>query len=293
MKKLLGLIGIVFFISTSIKAQIALQTVELPGGVLEEDAILYFKLTPKADTSSTILLDVGFCLSADSIRVWGDYSCQLRVREDNHYFDVRDQGGGNPLTKGNYLVIDTLRWEFDKTYHCWIDIRFSGTTDPGKYNVYILPEGEPIENKRTIAEGANFRFLTNYLTYWVVLGQNNPGPGGTLIISDVQYVPNIQIPGTNVEVVEKRVPVDFELRQNYPNPFNPSTKIHYTLMEKGKVRLSVHDLLGREVAVIVDNIQDAGEHEATFSGADLPSGVYFYKLQTPTRMSIKKMILMK
>ena len=85
----------------------------------------------------------------------------------------------------------------------------------------------------------------------------------------------------------------FELSQNYPNPFNPSTKISYTLGFKSVTRLSVYDILGREVAVLVNEIQNEGSHEVTFTGNNLSSGIYFYKLEAGQYSQIKKMILIK
>jgi hypothetical protein len=87
---------------------------------------------------------------------------------------------------------------------------------------------------------------------------------------------------------------DFVLFQNYPNPFNPGTKITYSLKSDGKIRLSVYDLLGREVAVPVNNERKtAGWHEVSFDAANLPSGVYFYKLQTESSIDSKRMVLIK
>jgi hypothetical protein len=89
------------------------------------------------------------------------------------------------------------------------------------------------------------------------------------------------------------MPSEYSLNQNYPNPFNPSTSISYTLKNSGKVRLSVYDLLGREVAVLANEIQAAGTHKVTFSANGLSSGMYFYKLQTAGMTMTKKMVLMK
>jgi hypothetical protein len=88
-------------------------------------------------------------------------------------------------------------------------------------------------------------------------------------------------------------PTVFSLAQNYPNPFNPSTNISYTLKNSSKVRLSVYDLLGREVAVLANEIQAAGTHKVTFLANGLSSGMYFYKLQTAGMTMTKKMVLMK
>jgi hypothetical protein len=91
----------------------------------------------------------------------------------------------------------------------------------------------------------------------------------------------------------KNLPNEFYLYQNYPNPFNPSTKILYSLKNSGMVRLSIYDPLGRQIAVLVNGYQNAGEHETTFSGTDLPSGIYYYRLQTGNKTITKKMALLK
>ena len=88
-------------------------------------------------------------------------------------------------------------------------------------------------------------------------------------------------------------PVEFNLSQNYPNPFNPTTTIAYSLKSNGTVRLSVYDLMGKEVAVLVDEVQSAGHHEVQFDGANLTGGIYFYKLQTADEVITRKMTLVK
>jgi hypothetical protein len=88
-------------------------------------------------------------------------------------------------------------------------------------------------------------------------------------------------------------PTVFTLSQNYPNPFNPETKIHYTLKNTGKVRLIVLNVLGQEIAVLVNGIQNGGLHEITFSGERLGSGIYFYTLETTQGAITKKMVLIK
>jgi hypothetical protein len=88
-------------------------------------------------------------------------------------------------------------------------------------------------------------------------------------------------------------PSAFSLKQNYPNPFNPTTNISYTLKSNGKVRLAVFDILGREVAVLANETQTAGQHVVTFSANNLSSGIYFYKLQAASEVITKKMVLLK
>jgi len=88
-------------------------------------------------------------------------------------------------------------------------------------------------------------------------------------------------------------PTAFQLEQSYPNPFNPATSIRYTLASGERITLKVYDLLGREVASLVDGFQAAGSHVVIFSGERLPSGVYFYRLQSQTLNATKKMLLLK
>ncbi len=88
-------------------------------------------------------------------------------------------------------------------------------------------------------------------------------------------------------------PFQFSLEDNYPNPFNPLTRIGFTMAEKGHARLAVYDLLGREVEVLVNGQRNAGKYEVVWNSRHLPSGVYFYKFETESCKSIKKMTLVK
>jgi len=93
--------------------------------------------------------------------------------------------------------------------------------------------------------------------------------------------------------VEVNGPLTFALEQNYPNPFNPSTNIKYSVPENGFVKLSVYNLVGEEVSVLVNETVNAGFYEVAFNAANLPSGTYFYRLQTGNSVQTKKMILLK
>ena len=93
--------------------------------------------------------------------------------------------------------------------------------------------------------------------------------------------------------VEVNGPLTFALEQNYPNPFNPSTSIKYSVPESGFVNLSVYNLVGEKVSVLVNQTVDAGFYEVAFNAANLPSGTYFYRLQTGNTVQTKKMILLK
>jgi len=97
------------------------------------------------------------------------------------------------------------------------------------------------------------------------------------------------------KVIEADVrPLDnFTLEQNYPNPFNPSTTIGYILNEKGNIKLTLYNAIGKEIAVLVNEEQDKGYHKTILNAENLASGVYFYKLQAGSLVETKKMLLMK
>ena len=92
---------------------------------------------------------------------------------------------------------------------------------------------------------------------------------------------------------QEAISVNFNLEQNYPNPFNPSTSIKYSVPESGNIRLSVFNIVGEEVAVLVDGFSQAGFYEVTFDASNLSTGVYLYKLQSANSVQTKKMMLLK
>lgn len=92
---------------------------------------------------------------------------------------------------------------------------------------------------------------------------------------------------------EKIIPQDFALHQNYPNPFNPNTTIEYQLPKQAHITIKIYDVLGREAAVAVDGIQQAGYHKINFNASGLTSGIYYYKLTADEFTAVKKMIILR
>ncbi len=126
-------------------------------------------------------------------------------------------------------------------------------------------------------------FFSSINTGWVV------GDSGTIMKTTTGGVPiGIQQIGTNV-------PLDFSLSQNYPNPFNPSTKIRFDISATTAAQtfLIVYDLLGREVAILVNEKLRPGEYEVDFNASNYPSGVYYYKLSAGNFSETRKMVLVK
>ncbi len=93
--------------------------------------------------------------------------------------------------------------------------------------------------------------------------------------------------------VEIMIPVKYSLYQNYPNPFNPVTTIGYEIPSDGNVRMVILDISGKEVAVLMNEFRSAGYHELVFNSMQLPSGVYFYRMDINSFKDVKKMLILK
>jgi hypothetical protein len=97
----------------------------------------------------------------------------------------------------------------------------------------------------------------------------------------------------HASVLNEEIPARYELLQNYPNPFNPRTTIRYGLTRPEAVVLTIHDVLGHLVATLVNGMQYAGWHTVEWQAENLPTGVYFYEVRTPSRTMVRKLLLTK
>ena len=95
------------------------------------------------------------------------------------------------------------------------------------------------------------------------------------------------------EGLPANVPSQFVLEQNYPNPFNPSTKIQFSIVHRQLTIVKVYDVLGREVATLVNAVKEPGTYTVEFDASSLASGVYFYRLQAGTYVETRKLLLLK
>ncbi len=129
--------------------------------------------------------------------------------------------------------------------------------------------------------------LQNKVYWWKVAAINEYGEGQWS--ESFGFKPAIQ---TDVEG-EENVPVVFDLLQNYPNPFNPVTTIGYSLPEKANVTIKVYDILGREVATLINDEINAGYHEIKFDASNLSSGIYIYHMNAGKYSVAKKLTVMK
>jgi hypothetical protein len=115
-----------------------------------------------------------------------------------------------------------------------------------------------------------------------------PHVGSIFVVDDLSFGP-----ATGVNDLPNGLPKAFRLEQNYPNPFNPTTNIVYDVPEQSHVNMTVLDILGREVAVVVDQLQPAGRYKAVFDASALTSGTYFYRLTAGSYVQTRKFLLLR
>lgn len=112
-------------------------------------------------------------------------------------------------------------------------------------------------------------------------------------VTIAQLAATLKRQATSIDEPDAQLASGIELMPNVPNPFNPTTDIRWTLDAGRQTRLSVHDILGREIAVLVDAVMPAGEHSVRFDASTLPSGMYLYRLESNGTVLTRKMVLLK
>jgi hypothetical protein len=132
---------------------------------------------------------------------------------------------------------------------------------------------------------------TAFSSYAYVTGATGPFADSTLTTS--LYVAEVDFEELVSGVDDEILVNNFNLEQNYPNPFNPSTTINYTLAERSPVTLKIYDVLGNEVASLVNTTEEAGKHDVKFNASMLSSGLYIYTLNAGSFTSSRKMMLLK
>ena len=146
---------------------------------------------------------------------------------------------------------------------------------------------------KTVDGGDTWRTDNNGFTnYWNGMHFINPNTGWMVGVGQT-IVKTTTGGNISVKQISSVVPDKFYLEQNYPNPFNPITNIKFSLPEKSFVKLKVFDLLGRELQQLVNESLTAGEYKYDFNASLLPSGIYFYKLETENFSETRKMVLIK
>ena len=167
-------------------------------------------------------------------------------------------------------------------------------TSTGKRVFDVSIEGTPVLQKLDLFATAGLNTAYEKKVNNVVVSD------GILDIHFSSWIDNPIINGiviskspTSVSQEHLKMPTQFQLSQNFPNPFNPATVINYQLPISNNVVLKVYDVLGREVATLVNEVKEAGYYSTLFNAKNLPSGIFFARLQSGNDMQIKKMMLIK
>lgn len=165
--------------------------------------------------------------------------------------------------------------------------------DQFSYLISLSPNGRSYQipyGRFTRSGGAGgFTAEDVTLVAFYVIGNRQFATDFDLTVGNVRFVSASSVAADD----EAALPHSVRLAQNYPNPFNPETRIAFDLPASAPVRLAVYDVLGREVAVLIDEIRSAGRHEAVFEAGSLTSGTYVYRLHTPATTLSGTMILLQ
>lgn len=128
---------------------------------------------------------------------------------------------------------------------------------------------------------------------WLELSSNYDPTTSTVVATTSRLGLYALMNRSDVDGKAERIPTEFALRQNFPNPFNPSTTIQFDLPIAAQTRLVIYDLLGKEVAVLIDEEKKAGRYNINFAASGLSTGVYFYRLSAGSFTQVKKLLLVK
>lgn len=214
-------------------------------------------------------------------------------------FDLRDiffTGGGRGWVVGKYGIVlrstnGGAKWAITDTIPVnWLNAVYfydslNGYTagsygalyksEDAGYNWTRIPTGVTNTFKKSFFFNKDEGWLVG--TYGLLMKTVNGGGSGSPTSVEAEYI----------------TPSEFYLDQNFPNPFNPSTTITFNVNRSGNYRLAVYDLLGREVAELVNRYLPSGQHFAAFDAGGLPSGVYIYRLSGAGQSHARKMVLLK
>jgi hypothetical protein len=180
---------------------------------------------------------------------------------------------------------------------------FSGSNDLFYLNVYLCKGGVDVAyaTSFSLAAASSYTQFSIPFTYFsseipdtckidiVIMGFGvNAHEGSYFLLDDLAFSPS-----TGVKDYTTFLPEEIKLLQNYPNPFNPSTYIPFTLLKGGYVKIRVFNILGKEVATLLNGYKAQGKYVEKFNASNLASGVYFYRLDVENYSEMKQMLLIK
>jgi len=250
--------------------------------------------------------------SEDSVMRINNYGWTTEPGGSGTGWALQNSFGKFQLARAQYpwpdeILIDLKVLDTTNTYLLGVAIALLDTTNGGlagylyhsipnitSWQTIKLPWFTPLENRYVSMIGMDFPLYSHDSAYVGLEIQVNNlrfvyKNGDTILVDPFQYTWPKPVGISD----EKQTPSEFVLSQNYPNPFNPSTKIKFTVPVSGQVSLIVYNSLGQEIKTLVSEEKNIGNYEVSFDASNLPSGIYFYKLQAGDFVETKKMLLLK
>jgi hypothetical protein len=247
--------------------------------------MIYFEKIIDTGDPECSLVGPGWFASANP-GYWGNTPAQLNpVGNGSSYAEFRPR----IFTEAIYEVYG---WWVSSSNRCQdtpFIIKHKNGTDTVRVN--------QVQNGSTWKLIGSYTFSNDTSQKVIISNAGTPGTSATYVVADAIRIISYN-PATGLKENEDIQISDFNLYQNYPNPFNPNTKISWQSPVSGHQTLKIYDVLGKEIATLVDEYRKAGKYEIDFSldnrnFSSLPSGVYFYKLKIGNFTDTKKMILLR
>lgn len=221
--------------------------------------------------------------------------------------NIRDYGAENKaddpqfIDQKIYTLTDTaIAWATQSAYQVWGHQASDPSTWPNYFYSVDGNEGNPTTWPRFNGAYTNSKLMTasieklplgdlNWFPSAKAIWQVNQAKIMNYILAENESQMNL----TGVKKEDSNLPEAYKLSQNYPNPFNPTTIIQYSIQKQGLVTLKVYNMLGEEVATLVNQNQNAGNYSVNFNASQLASGVYMYRIDSGNFTATKKLILLK
>jgi hypothetical protein len=217
---------------------------------------------------------------------------------------------GMPLHKMN-AIPGSVKSLLQKVLLSDFNAPFIQITSPAANEVLVVGSTYSVSWKSNMVGNVMIEYSTDHGTSWSYVTSNTDAASGTYLwvvpntlsencvlkISDNSnpslYSMNYFAIRLTTGIRDNAKSFSFKLQQNYPNPFNPSTTINYSLAKDGHVKITLYNILGSKVALLVNENKQAGAYSLQFNAHTLPSGIYFYRLESGSYSDIKKFVLMK
>jgi len=282
----------------------------IPQLIALDDSLVDIAAVGTNDRNQFVVLDAG----SEAVPIFDDnvgtnFTAGFRIQKENH-------GGFIYIAGRPYRFNNTAMYQnYNYMINNWLNYSSLTLQSPNGGEVWVIGETEEItwadanvydvKIELSVDNGTNWSSIVestpNTGTYsWIVAAQDssdecliritNVDDNLVYDASDAAFTIDMI---TSVEEIQANIPTEFDLSQNYPNPFNPVTFLEYQVPKASLVCIKVYDLIGREVAILVNEVKQPGNYQVSFDGKNLASGIYFYKMITEDFSLVRKMNLLK